>query len=414
MHKFASYSVTLFVALGITIAPVIAQTTGASNAASLIAQLQSQIQALKGQIDALHAAQNQVASSTANVTGTLQLIRSLSEGMTGDDVKALQAALSADPDVYPEGLISGYFGRLTSSAVKRFQKKHGIEQLGRVGPRTLKELNKFFNLINKLKLEDDDNDEDNDNDRHEKKPCALVPPGHLIAPGWLRKNGEDRENLLKSFFVRPCRDQGLSTPPTSADVTSPNISNVIATDITHISAKIKWITNENSTSKVWYGTTTPIAITNHTPKSTTSGLVISHEVALSGLIPSTSYRYLVVSQDASGNTATSSESSFVTSATPDTTAPNISGINVNNLSQSGATVNWTTNEAATSKVWYGTTTPVAISLHTAKASVSGLSTSHSVNLSGLTASSTYFFLVNSADTSSNSATSTESHFATTN
>lgn len=311
MKKLAKYLLSWSLLLGITVSPIYAQTSSTESVSSLISQLQAQIQALKAQIDLLHQAQNQVASSTSSVTGTLQLIRSLKEGMSGDDVKALQAALSADPDIYPEGLISGYFGRLTSNAVKRFQKKLGIEQLGLVGPKTLKELNKLLG-INRLKFEDDDSDDDEDDDRNEKKPCALVPPGHLIAPGWNRKHGENREDMMKFFFVRPCRNQnGTSTPPIT-DNTAPQISNISAIHIASSSAKINWTTNEAATSKVWYATTTPIAISSHTTKAVISGLTKNHTVPLSGLSTSTIYRYIVVSSDVFANSATSSESSFAT------------------------------------------------------------------------------------------------------
>ena len=61
--------------------------------------------------------------------------------MTGDDVETLQQILATDPDIYFEGLVTGYFGQLTKNAVKRFQKATGIEQVGQVGPKTLSKLN---------------------------------------------------------------------------------------------------------------------------------------------------------------------------------------------------------------------------------------------------------------------------------
>src|SRR6185437_15076597 len=67
-------------------------------------------------------------------------IGQLQRGAKGDAVKLLQALLAADPTIYPEGLVTGNYGALTAAAVARFQKKHGLDQVGNVGPKTLREL----------------------------------------------------------------------------------------------------------------------------------------------------------------------------------------------------------------------------------------------------------------------------------
>ncbi len=73
--------------------------------------------------------------------------RSLYRGLSGDDVLRLQKYLAADPNLYPEGISSGYFGALTEQAVGRFQIRYGIVSSpselgwGRVGPRTRAKLN---------------------------------------------------------------------------------------------------------------------------------------------------------------------------------------------------------------------------------------------------------------------------------
>lgn len=77
------------------------------------------------------------APVAAGLTG---LTKELSQGVRGDDVKALQEFLAKDASIYPEGLVTGYFGSLTVKAVRAFQAKYGISQVGRVGPVTLKKL----------------------------------------------------------------------------------------------------------------------------------------------------------------------------------------------------------------------------------------------------------------------------------
>lgn len=65
------------------------------------------------------------------------LERDLMKGAKGDDVKFLQAFLAGDASIYPEGIISGFFGSLTKAAVIRFQKReHITPAVGYVGIKT--------------------------------------------------------------------------------------------------------------------------------------------------------------------------------------------------------------------------------------------------------------------------------------
>lgn len=107
---------------------------------SLIKQLQEQIQLLQNQVLEL---QSQVQS----VKMELAFTRALTLGTAGDDVTQLQKFLKTFPDVYPEGLVTGYFGPLTEAAVKRFQEQNGIESVGIVGPKTREKLNALVATI---------------------------------------------------------------------------------------------------------------------------------------------------------------------------------------------------------------------------------------------------------------------------
>ena len=113
-----------------------------------------------------------------------------------------------------------------------------------------------------------------------------------------------------------------------------------------------------------------------------------------------SHAFEVKAVDNSGNQGTAAMLNFVC-VSPDTTAPVISGVASTSITTSGATVSWTTNEAATSQVEYGQTTSYGSSTTLDP----NLVTSHSVNLSGLTANTTYHYRVISKDSSGNSATS---------
>ena len=52
----------------------------------------------------------------------------------------LQVVLASEESIYRQGLITGYFGKLTEKAVKLFQKRHKIPATGAAGQATLKKL----------------------------------------------------------------------------------------------------------------------------------------------------------------------------------------------------------------------------------------------------------------------------------
>jgi peptidoglycan hydrolase-like protein with peptidoglycan-binding domain len=76
----------------------------------------------------------------------------LTVGVSGSQVTSLQSYLANDPSLYPEGLVTGYFGDLTMRAVERFQCRYGIvcsgtpetTGYGVVGPQTRSKLNEVF------------------------------------------------------------------------------------------------------------------------------------------------------------------------------------------------------------------------------------------------------------------------------
>lgn len=77
----------------------------------------------------------------ANTASAATLTRQLDIGARGDDVSSLQMFLAQDTSVYPQGLVTGYFGVLTQAAVSRYQTKNGLPAVGRVGPLTLATIN---------------------------------------------------------------------------------------------------------------------------------------------------------------------------------------------------------------------------------------------------------------------------------
>lgn len=293
-----------------------AQTTTTTSSAQVQALLE-QIKTLTAQLETLKSAQTQVQTARESVSNTLSMIRNLREGMTGDDVKALQAILAADPEIYPEGLITGYYGRLTSEAVRKFQRKNGIETVGIVGPKTLKKLNEKISDLKLYSEDDEDEDEDGDDSKGRgKKLCMITPPGHQIAPGWLKKNNGQKpivpecQKLPKGIEDK----EDWKKPTTTPDTIAPTISAVVSSSTNATSTKVTWNTNELTIGKLFYGTTSPLTISSTTPVINSNMFKMNHEVMLNNLATSTTYYYIISAKDPAGNTSTTSQSSFVTPA----------------------------------------------------------------------------------------------------
>lgn len=90
------------------------------------------------------------------------------------------------------------------------------------------------------------------------------------------------------------------------------------------------------------------------------------------------------------------------------TPPVISDVQTATTTPTSTFIIWSTDEPATSKIAYSTTTPVSSTI----VSDNTLVTNHSIELIGLTASTTYYFYTESADEYGSVATSTEQSFTT--
>jgi hypothetical protein len=161
------------------------------------------------------------------------------------------------------------------------------------------------------------------------------------------------------------------------------------------SATIQWRTDEPAQGQVSYGTTNLLG-----SAAAESGFNTSHSVKITGLTAQTGYYFKVSATDIAGNgPRESGMSSFKTAALPDTTAPVVvEGPMVVNISDTGATVLWKTDEPSTSTV---------ISYDGANYgffSDNTLSNTHSITLTGLRGASSYSYKVSSTDGSGNTMT----------
>lgn len=190
-----------------------------------------------------------------------------------------------------------------------------------------------------------------------------------------------------------------ANPPSSfvpADTTPPAISAISATPGS-TSATITWTTNENANSVVLFGTSPG----NLNLNASGPASVTAHSVTLTGLAMGTPYYFRVSSTDTAGNTATAPTGTPLSFTTIDTTPPVLSSVTAVPNFGGTATITWTTNKQANSRVDYGTSAGSLTQTVTSGTFV----TSHSITITGLTAGATYYFRVTSADSLNNSATS---------
>ena len=166
------------------------------------------------------------------------LTQELDLGESNSDVTSLQTFLASLPNIYPEGLITGYFGSLTQAAVVRFQTANGISAVGRVGPQTLAAIN-------------------------------------------AQMGG------------------GGSTGGGSGDISAPTINPETLTTTSN-SFTLSWATSESAKSRVMYGTVWPFLYST-APSVSTSGYGATSNITITGLQSHTTYYYVLESIDGSGN-----------------------------------------------------------------------------------------------------------------
>ena len=85
--------------------------------------------------------------------------------MSDEDIKMIQEILATDKTIYPEGLVTGYFGPLTSAALSRFQQKFELETTGTINEETRAYLEELL----------------------QERFGEKIPPGLLTAPGIQKK-----------------------------------------------------------------------------------------------------------------------------------------------------------------------------------------------------------------------------------
>ncbi len=221
------------------------------------------------------------------------------------------------------------------------------------------------------------------------------------APGkiYILSNMEGTKTFHVKYMDYAGNTSAKYTRTITLDSTSPVISGVSSSNIGINKAAINWATNESATSQIDYGTTAGYGLST----ALYGSLITNHGITISGLKPSTTYHFRVKSKDKTGNNTLSGDNTFTTAIPPDTTAPVISGVTISNITTTDAIVSWTTGEASTSQIKYGTN-----SLYGSLCNPdNNLTTFHLLILSGLTPNTTYKLRVMSVDQAGNQGVSQE-------
>jgi hypothetical protein len=179
----------------------------------------------------------------------------------------------------------------------------------------------------------------------------------------------------------------VSITPTGKWTTAPTLdSGPTADSLTTKKATITWTTSRSADSKIQYGTTSGSYGSVEPSNSTQSA---SHSIQLTGLNPGTTYYYKAKWTDEDGNTGTSSEKTFST-----VSAPTTKNVSVTNIGLASGLINFTTINAASVKIYYGTTSSFGGS---SAVSTSTSETAYTTLLSGLTDGTKYYYKINTFD-----------------
>ncbi|CAD6492632.1 MAG: hypothetical protein EMLJLAPB_00336 [Candidatus Argoarchaeum ethanivorans] len=236
-------------------------------------------------------------------------------------------------------------------------------------------------------------------------------------------DGTFKENVTKG--IQFYNATGL-TPDTEYEISTHTVGNAGNTNDT-------WV-NHTSRTKPTPDTTAPVintVILNTTTPNTGDAILVTvdatDDVAVTSVIVGSveftsqggniwngtitaiegTHSVNVSAKDAAEKTGWNNSTSY-TATTPDTTAPVITDVANGTPSASSVTITWTTDEASDSVVKYGTVSGD----YPYTKSNTAMVTSHSITLTGLDPSTTYYFVVSSTDASDNSAQSAEHNFTT--
>jgi len=218
--------------------------------------------------------------------------------------------------------------------------------------------------------------------------------------GWKIRTGEDGNSkfadptttnmtVKQRELMEICTNQGVS------------IFSVTASVITHNSAEITWSTSEPADSRVEYGPTQSYGSLS----SIDPAFVAQHKVLLTGLSPSTTYHFRVISKDKSGKSHFSGDYTFTTAQFIDDVAPTTPTV-LTAIVISGSQINLS---------WGASTDNIGVTGYRIYRNGSAITTSTQTFYSdtGLAQSTKYSYTVTAFDAAGNQSEHSEQASATT-
>ena len=304
------------------------------------------------------------------------------------DVQLLQQFLNANGFIVSltgagsPGHETTTFGLHTYHALVQFQNAHGLLATGFFGPLTRADINSGGATSNSSQ----NTPSTNATTASTTPPFSTPLPGY--APGQL-------------IFGGGSSPTSSPAPVSASDTTAPSVSLTAPSNGATVSGSSVTLTATASDNVAVASVQFKVDSTNIGSAITASPYTATWN---STGVADGSHTLYAVAVDTSGNYATSSISITVRNS-----PPVISAISSGSPTTTAATITWTTDEAASSKVVYGAT-----SAYGSATSSPSLVTSHSIGVIGLTASTTYHYAVVSTDVVGNTATSTDQTFTTAN
>lgn len=172
-------------------------------------------------------------------------------------------------------------------------------------------------------------------------------------------------------------------------------------EITPYTAKIKWLTNEVSTSTIMYGLSSG-SYSNESSKAFDSTVV--HIIDLVNLSPQTQYYYKAMFRNGNGIIGESDEKTFTTPLP----VPQITDIAIKDITETSATVTFNTDFFTTSVIEYINLT----TLEKKNVGESGYSKTHSIILDNLTSNQAYSLTILARDNEGHESSTSSVSFQT--
>jgi hypothetical protein len=167
---------------------------------------------------------------------------------------------------------------------------------------------------------------------------------------WSDLDGANEHLLFSASNNTDPRSNGKTYGYSITAQVGPVISLINVANISTTSVTISWSLSKPATGQIEYGTTQSLG--SFTVKETSFNYT-AHSQTITGLTPSTLYYFRITSVDSSGNVAVSSLNTFTPTLT---TFPSSSNITAFPVTDTTATITWTTNVSGENIIEYGTTT----------------------------------------------------------